>query len=334
MSFQNQTFFVTGGTGFVGAAVIRCLSARGAQVRALVRPGSNRRNLYRLDATLIEGDLHDTEALTRAMKDCAGVFHVAADYRLWVPDPAAMMAANVQGTKNIMEAAQAAGVGRIVYTSSVAVLGAKEDGTDSNEETPSTLSDMIGAYKQSKFLAEEAVRKMVAECGLPAVIVNPSTPIGPGDVRPTPTGRIIVEAIEGKMPAYVDTGLNIAHVDDVALGHILAYEKGQIGERYILGGENMYLGDMLRLIAKLSGTRPPWGQIPRRLIYPLALAAEAVACVTGREPFVTINGLRMAKKKMFFSSDRARRELGYNPRSAEVALEDAILWFRSNGYLS
>ncbi|MBM3572625.1 MAG: NAD-dependent epimerase/dehydratase family protein, partial [Alphaproteobacteria bacterium] len=232
---------VTGATGFVGSAVARALLAAGHRVRALARPGSDRGNLDGLAIELYEGRLEDRESLERAVAGATALFHVAADYRLWVPDPDAMLATNVAGTRALMEVAQAAGVRRIVYTSSVAALGLHADGRPADETTPSSLADMVGPYKRSKFLAEEAVRALVRERGLPAVIVNPSTPIGPRDIKPTPTGRVVLEAARGNMPAYVDTGLNLVHVDDVAAGHLLAFDHGRVGERYILGGENVTL---------------------------------------------------------------------------------------------
>jgi dihydroflavonol-4-reductase len=330
--YSQHHVFVTGGSGFVGSAVVRALLAAGATVKALVRPDGDRRNLDGLPVELCTGRLEQPQSYAAALAGCTGLFHVAADYRIWVPDPQAMHRANVDGTRDLMRAAQAAGVRRIVYTSSVAVLGIAADGSPGNETTPVALGDMVGPYKRSKFLAELEVRKLVAEAGLPAVIVNPSTPIGPRDVKPTPTGRVIVEAASGRMPAYVDTGLNVVHVDDCAAGHLRAFEQGRIGERYILGGEDLSLAAMLNTIADLTGRHRPWVRLPRAAIYPLAVGAEAVARLTGREPFVTLDGLRMARKKMFFSSAKAIRELGYSARPAREALQDAIAWFRSAGY--
>jgi dihydroflavonol-4-reductase len=252
---------------------------------------------------------------------------VAADYRLWVHDPALMRAINVQGTRNLMEEAATAGVSRIVYTSSVATLGILA-GKIADETTPADQADMIGPYKHSKYLAERDVLRMVADEGLPAIIVNPSTPIGPGDIKPTPTGRIIVEALAGRMPVYVNTGLNIVHVDDVAAGHLLAFEKGAIGERYILGGDNMTLCEILSEIAATTGQRPPYARIPVGAAFAVALVAEGWSRLADREPFVTLDSVRMARKTMFFSSEKAVRELGYAPREARQALNDAIEWFR------
>jgi len=328
-----MTDLVTGATGFVGAAVARCLLAHGRRVRVLVRPASDRRNVDGLDVEVVEGDLTDRQSLSAAVDGCDGVFHVAADYRLWAPDPAPMFAANVDGSRTVIRAAMDAGVRRIVYTSSVAVLGIHKDGTPANEDSPVAFGDMIGPYKQSKFRAEEAVRDLIDEAGAPVVIVNPSTPIGPGDVKPTPTGRMIVEAATGRMPAFVDTGLNVVHVDDVAEGHWLAFEKGAVGERYVLGGEDMALADILAEIARLTGRRPPAVRLPHDLIVPVAWIAESWARIAGGEPFVTLDGIRMARKRMYFSSDKARKALGYAPRPAGEALADAVTWFRDNGYL-
>lgn len=331
-----MTILVTGATGFVGAAVARALLARGQAVRALARPGSDRRNLAGLDLEVAEGDLLDPPSLARAARGCTGLFHVAADYRLWVRDPAAMFQANVDGSLAVLRAAAEAGAARLVYTSSVAVLGIPKGGGAGNEDTPVTYGDMIGVYKQSKFRAEEAVRAAVAAEGLPVVIVNPSTPIGPRDIKPTPTGRMIVEAASGRMPAYVDTGLNIAHVDDVAAGHLLAFDRGRVGERYVLGGQDMGLKDILAEVALAVGRPPPKVKLPRGPLFPLAWAAEAVARLSGGdgEPFVTVDGLRMAAKRMYFSSAKAERDLGYTHRLGAEAIRDAVAWFRDNGYLS
>jgi dihydroflavonol-4-reductase len=329
-----MTTLVTGATGFLGSAVARKLIEAGHKVRLLARAGSDRRNLAGLDAEQVEGSLDDHQSLKAAVRGCTALFHVAADYRLWVPDPAAMYRTNVDGTRALMLAAHEAGVARIVHTSSVATLGLLPDGTSADEFTPVSIADMIGPYKRSKFLSEEVVRELVRDHGLPAVIVNPSTPIGPRDVKPTPTGRTIVEAASGKVPAFVDTGLNWAHVDDVAAGHLLAFEKGRIGERYILGGENLTLQQALTMIAGLVGRKPPTVKLPIGLILPIAHAAEAVARITGKEPFVTVDGVKLSRKKMFFSIARARAELGYAPRPALDGFRDAIAWFRANGYLN
>ncbi|MGH6994679.1 MAG: hopanoid-associated sugar epimerase, partial [Stellaceae bacterium] len=277
------------------------------------------------------GSLTEPRSLAAAIEGCDALYHVAADYRLWVRNPAEMYACNVDGTRSLMEAALAARVGRIVYTSSVATLGWRADGAAADETTPSALADMVGHYKRSKFLAEAAVRDLISTRALPAVIVNPSTPIGPRDVKPTPTGRIIVEAASGRMPAYVDTGLNLVHVDDVARGHLLAEDGGRVGERYILGGENLTLGDILRLIAGIVGRKPPKIEVPAALVWPVAVIEEALGWLIGREPFATREGLRMSRHKMFFSSAKAERELGYRARPAREGLADAVAWFRQAG---
>lgn len=331
---KGSANLVTGASGFVGAAVVRKLLDAGETVRVLMRPGSDRRNIDGLDVEVVEGDLLASETLAPAVKGCRALYHVAADYRIWTRDPAAMFRANVDGSAAIVRAAAEAGAERIVYTSSVAVLGIPPGGVG-DEDTPVTYADMIGPYKQSKFRAEERIRELTAKEGWPVVIVNPSTPIGPRDVKPTPTGRIVVDAANGKMPVYVDTGLNVAHVDDVAEGHLLAFAKGRIGERYVLGGENMGLSDILGVIADLTGGRPPLFRVPTGLIMPIAHVSEAWCRMTGgAEPMVAPDSVRMAKKKMFFRWDKAARELGYAPRPARDALADAVAWFRANGYIS
>ncbi len=327
-----MTILVTGASGFVGSAVARALLGEGREVRVLVRPASDRRNLEGLDAEIVSGDLREPDTLAAACRGCRGLFHVAADYRLWTPHPQRMFEANVEGTRNVLLAAEEAGIERIVYTSSVATLGLPGDASPGDEETPVAYRDMIGPYKQSKFRAEEAVRELIARRGLAVVIVNPSTPVGPRDVKPTPTGRMIVEAASGRMPAYVDTGLNIVHVDDVAAGHLAAFREGRVGERYVLGGHDMSLREILTEIADIAGRPAPRFRLPHGLILPLAHVAEAWARLSGNEPFATVDGVRMARKRMFFSSDKARRELDYRPRPARRALEDAVAWFSDNGY--
>ncbi|HET6520464.1 MAG TPA: hopanoid-associated sugar epimerase [Geminicoccaceae bacterium] len=330
-----MTALVTGATGFVGSAVARRLLQAGEAVRVLVRPTSDRRNLADLPgrAEVAVGDLGDRGSLERALRGCRVLYHVAADYRLWARRPDELYATNVDGTRALLLAAGAAGVERIVYTSSVATLGVPGDGRPGDEGSPVALADMIGHYKRSKFLAEEEVRRLVREHGLPVVIVNPSAPIGPRDVRPTPTGRLVVEAARGRIPAVVDTGLNVVHVDDVALGHLLAFERGRVGERYVLGGHDVMLADLVGRIAAIAGRRPPRFRLPHGAVLPVAYAAEAVARLTGREPLATVDGVRMARKRMFFTSARAERELGYRARPAEEALRDAVAWFGANGYL-
>lgn len=325
---------ITGASGFVGSAVARRLVAGGHRVRALVRPGSDRRNLADMPVEVAIGDLTDRASLARALKGCTALFHVAADYRLWTREPEAMFAANVSGTRNLMREALRAGVERVVYTSSVATLGLSGDGRSADEETPTSLRDMVGPYKRSKFLAEHAVRQLAAEEGLPAVIVNPSTPIGPRDVRPTPTGRVILDAVRGRMPAYVDTGLNLVHVDDVAEGHWLAFEKGRVGERYVLGGENRTLCEILAELADLTGRRAPRICLPHGFVLPLAHASELWTLLTGgKEPRIIADGVRMARKHMFFSSAKAERELSYRARPSRHGLFDAVEWFREHAYV-
>jgi dihydroflavonol-4-reductase len=322
--------FVTGGTGFVGAAVVRQLLAKGHEVRALARPNGDRRNLDSLDVEIIEGSLADRSALARGLIGTDNVFHIAADYRLWVADPAVLYTANVAGTHNLLLEAADAGTGRIVYTSSVATLGINADGTPGDESTTVSIDDMIGHYKRSKFLAEELVWQFINGSKLPITIVNPSTPIGPRDIKPTPTGRMIRDAALGKMPAYVDTGLNLVHVDDVARGHLLAMEHGKIGERYILGGHDLSLKAILHKIAAITGRRPPLVKLPRAAIFPIAYLSEAWARATsGPEPQATVDGLKMSRKRMYFSSAKAVRDLRYSYRSVDEALADAVSWFLS-----
>jgi dihydroflavonol-4-reductase len=331
---KSAQILITGATGLVGSAVANKLVAEGFPVRALVRPGSPRFHLDGLDLEYVAGDIRDPQSVRQAMVGVRYVFHVAADYRLWARDPNEIFAANVEGTRVVMTEAKAAGVERVVYTSSVATLALRHDGSPADETVPLAAEDGIGAYKRSKIAAERLVEAMVAEDSLPAVIVNPSTPIGPRDVKPTPTGRIIVEAARGRMPGFLDTGLNLVHVDDVAEGHLAALKSGTVGERYILGGENVLLADMLAEIAAMVGRRPPRWRVPRAVAIPMAYAAEAAAHITGRAPFTTLNGVRMADHRMFFTAAKAKRELGFRPRPYRQALEDSIRWFSDAGYLN
>lgn len=326
----GDAVLVTGASGFVGAAVTAALRRAGCRVRVLVRDSSPRTNIDPADAVFV-GDMRNRASVAAAMRGARYLFHAAADYRLWAPSPADILAANVEGTRIVMEEALRAGVERIVYTSSVATFDLRDGGIA--DETRSLPADAaVGAYKRSKVMAEDLVVAM-ARNGLPAVIVNPSTPIGPRDVRPTPTGRIIVEAASGRMPAFIDTGLNFAHVDDVALGHLAALRMGRIGERYILGGENVTLRQVLTEIAWIVGRRPPLMKLPRTALYPIAYGAEMVARFTGREPFATIDGLRMARYRMHFDDTKARRELGYASRPYRDGLVEAIDWFSRAGYM-
>jgi dihydroflavonol-4-reductase len=327
------TTLLTGATGFVGSAVARTLLARGHELRLLSRATSDRTNIADLEAEVVIGDLTDAASLKRAAQGCRYVFHVAADYRIWVPDPNEMLRANVEGALAMARAAAEAGAERIVHCSSVAALGLIGDGTLSDENTPAKESDFVGIYKRSKYLAEQALRQAMARENLPVVIVNPAAPVGPRDIKPTPTGKMIRDAAAGKVPAFIDTGLNIVHVDDVAEGHALALERGRIGERYILGGENMLLKDVLALVANVAGRRPPSIQLPEAVVWPAAAVMEWFARLTHIPPMMTRDHLKMARKKMFFSSAKAIAELGYSPRPVRLAVEDAVAWFKSHGML-
>ncbi|MFA9461105.1 hopanoid-associated sugar epimerase [Thiohalorhabdus methylotrophus] len=331
-----MTTLVTGGTGFIGSALVRELLAAGHEVRVLVRGSGNRtpETLSGLPVELVYGDLTDADSLTRALEGCRTLFHAAADYRLWVPDPEPMYRTNVEGTRTLMRAALRTGVERVVYTSSVATLDVDTDGRPGDERRSAPEADQIGPYKRSKSLAEAEVLRMVRAEGLPAVVVNPSTPVGPRDIRPTPTGRMILDAASGRMPAYVETGLNLVHVEDVAAGHLAALRNGRIGERYILGGENLTLRELLARVAALVGGPPPRVRLPRRLVLPVAHAAEAWAGLTGREPLATVTGVKLAGKRMFFSSAKAERDLGYRARPVGEALLEALQWFRAEGRLN
>jgi len=328
---NRDLVLVTGASGFVGSAVANTARAAGYRVRVLVRASSPRSNIAPDDEVAI-GDLRDRASLVPALRDVRYLIHVAADYRLWAPTPQEIIDTNLEGTRHLMEEALRAGVERIVYTSSVATI-ALQDNSPADESMPLLESKAIGAYKKSKVVAERLVEGMIERQSLPAVIVNPSTPIGPRDVKPTPTGRIIVEAARGRMPAFVDTGLNLVHVDDVAAGHLAALRHGKIGERYILGGENVFLRDMLGEIARISGRRPPRIRLPIAPLMPLALGAEFAARWIGKEPFLTRDGLRMARYHMFFSDAKARRELGYSSRPYQEGIADAITWFKTAGYV-
>lgn len=329
---MGERVLVTGVSGFVGSAVARALARRGAEVRGIARSSSLRTNLENFPGELVEGDLRDADAVVRAMRGVQLLFHVAADYRLWAPDPEEIVRNNEAITRSVMEAALTARVERIVYTSSVATLKPANRGP-ADETSVATPAEAIGEYKRSKVVAERLVETMISERALPAVIVQPSTPIGPRDAKPTPTGRIIVEAANGKMPAFLDVGLNLVHVDDVAEGHLLAMDKGRVGERYILGGEDVMLGTMLAEIAEIVARRPPKLRIARAPLIPLAWINEQIARATGNTPFLTLDSLRMAKHRMFFSSAKAQAELGYSARPYREALVDAIGWFRAAGMI-
>lgn len=324
---------VTGASGFVGSAVVKALVAAGYSVRVFLRRTSPRINLANLDVEIAEGDMCDAVSVAQAVAGTKFLFHLAADYRLWTRRPEELIQTNREGTRNVMKAALGAGLERVVYTSSVATLALPVCGSPADETMRHTETTAIGAYKRSKVAAERVVEEMIANERLPAVIVHPSTPIGPRDVKPTPTGRIIVETASGHVPGYVDSGLNLVHVDDVAEGHIAALRRGKTGEHYILGGQNVPLATMLSEIACLSDRTPPRVRLPRPLLYPFALVSEAAAHITGREPFLTVDGLRMSKHRMFFSSAKAERDLGYRARPYGEALAEAVSWFREHGYV-
>jgi len=326
------TVLLTGASGFIGSAVARTLVEEGFVVRVLVRHGSRRDHLNALGVEIVEGSIGAAASVKAAIASRRYLVHVAADYRLWARDPREIFAANVEGTRVVMEAARKAGVERVVYTSSVATVQPRPDGTPADEAAFMPEGAASGAYQRSKIMAERLVRDMTAN-GLPSVIVNPATVIGPNDVRPTPTGRIIIAAATGRIPAFVDTGLNLVHVDDVARGHVAALRRGRIGERYILGGDNVRFARMLADIAALAGRRPPRLRISWYAALPVAYVAEAASRVTGREPLATLEGVRHARDCMFFSTAKAEQELGIRARPYQEALADALAWFRNAGYL-
>jgi len=321
--------FVTGATGFIGSHVVRQLLQRGDRVRILARNSSRKSNIEAFGCEIAIGDLKDPNSLLRCVQGCRFCYHVAADYRLWAKNPQDIYDNNVGGTRNLLSACCEAGVEKVVYTSSVGAIGFRKDGLPANEDTPVKLDDMIGHYKRSKFMAEQGALEFAAS-GLPVTIVNPTTPIGTGDIKPTPTGKIILESIKGHMPAYVETGLNLVGVEDVARGHLLAEAKGRVGERYILGGENWSLEEILEAVAEICGRRTPRVRIP----WTLALVAGYVenfliGTILRREPFIPLEGVRMSRYKMYISSEKARMELGYNPAPVEKALREAVDYFRN-----
>jgi dihydroflavonol-4-reductase len=322
---------VTGGTGFVGANLVRELLADGRSVRVLARKGSDRRALEGCAVEIAEGDLLDADSLRAAVKGARRVYHVAADYRLWARDPRELYRANVDGTRHVLTAAADAGAERIVYTSTVGALGIPKDGRPGDETSPVGLEDMVGPYKASKFLAERIADELAAR-GAPIVIVNPSTPIGPWDVKPTPTGQMVVDFLKGKMVGSVDTGLNVVHVSDVARGHILAADRGRVGQKYILGHRNLPLIDIFRALAAITGVRAPRFQVPYGVAWLAALCMEGAARVTGGTPQVPLTAVRMARKRMYFSAEKAVRELGLPQTPVEDALRDAVTWFVERGY--
>ncbi len=328
-----DTAFITGVSGFVGAAVARTLLRQGLKVRGLVRATSNRAGIDALDIELVQGDLLDGAAIARGVAGCRYVFHVAADYRIWAPEPGEMYRSNVDGTEHVLRAAAKAGAERIVYCSSVAAIKAPRDRTPSDESSEyAHAGEVIGPYKKSKYLADVLARRLARDEGLPVVVVNPATPVGPGDARPTPTGKIVVDFLGGRMPAYVDTGLCVVHVDDVAHGHWLAATQGRIGERYVLGGENMTFKQMLDLLAAASGLRAPRVALPYSLVFAFGALDSAWARLRGTEPTAPLDAIRMASHYMWFSSGKAQRELGYSPRPAAHAVQDAVAWYTAHGY--
>lgn len=330
---DSATVLVTGATGFVGSRVTRRLVERGEAVRCLARSTSVLRNLAGLPLEIVHGDLNDPPSLDAAVAGCRVVYHVAADYRLWSRDPRELYRTNVEGTRSLLLAAGRGGCERVVYCSTVGALGIPEDGSPGTETTPVTLAQMVGHYKRSKFLAEEEARR-AAERGVPVVIVNPSTPVGPGDIRPTDTGRMITRFLSGRMPAYVDTGLNLVDVDDVAEGHILAAERGRVGERYILGHRNMTLREILETLAGLTGLPAPRVRIPNGLALVVAWIDQVVnGALRRREPGIPVEGVLMARKRMYFDAGKAVRELGLPQTPVEEALERAVRWFREHGYV-
>jgi dihydroflavonol-4-reductase len=324
---------VTGATGFLGSHVARALAERGENVRVLVRPSSDLRALEGLEAERFAGDLRDRASLDRALVGIQSVYHVAADYRLWARDPREIYESNVTGTQNLLDAARRAAIEKFVYTSTVATIAVPRPGGLPNEETQSSLDEMIGHYKRSKFEAEQSALR-AAETGLPVVIVNPTTPVGPGDWKPTPTGKIILDFLNGRMPGYVDTGLNFVPVEDCARGHLLAAERGRVGERYILGGRNLTLKQMLEMLAAASGRPAPRWKFPYALAYAAGCVDTGVSRLLGREPQIPLEGVRMARHKMFVDASKAGRELGFAPGPIEVALERAVAWYESNGYVA
>jgi dihydroflavonol-4-reductase len=322
---------VTGATGFIGGAVVRALVKSGLAVRVLARAGADLQNIQNLAVERIEGDLRDPASLRRSLAGCRQLYHVAAHYALWAKDPSIFYDINVTGTKNLLEAARDVGVERIVYCSTIGAIGLPPGGGLGTEETPVSLEQMAGHYKRSKYLAEQEVLKL-ARAGLPVVIVNPSAPVGAGDVKPTPTGQIIVDFMKGRMPAYIETGMNIVDVDDVAAGHLLAMERGRIGERYILGNKNLMLREVFEIMSRLTGIKAPSIKLPRLAILPLAYANQWIANLTGHPPRVPLEGVKMAKYKMHYDCSKAIRELGIPLTPPEVALEKAVRWFRDHGY--
>lgn len=330
-----MTVLITGATGLIGSRLVKILAEDGFSIKALVRDENRAQKLIPESVEFICGDLNDERALEEALRDCKYLFHLAADYRLWVPDPQVMTRTNVEGTRLLMQKALEAGVERVVYTSSVCVLGCNADGSPADEDASSTVADMISPYKKSKFQAEKVVMEMISEQGLPAVIVNPSTPVGPGDSRPTPTGTMILNAARDGGLFYADTGLNVAHVDDIALGHLLALKNGKIGRRYILGGDNLSLKELFAMTAHVAGKPGPKFKVPQAIMYLAGFTGEMLARLgLIKNPVATMDSVRMASKQMYYTSDRAEKELGYTHRPAMEAVQDAVSWFKSRNMLS
>jgi dihydroflavonol-4-reductase len=322
---------VTGATGFVGGAVVRALVNRGIDVRVLARAGADLQNIQNLPVERVEGDLRDQASLRTSLTGCRQLYHVAAHYALWAKDPSIFYDINVTGTKNLLEAARDVGTERIVYCSTIGAIDLPPGGGLGTEETPVSLEQMAGHYKRSKYLAEQEVLKL-AKAGLPVVIVNPSAPVGAGDVKPTPTGQVIVDFMKGRMPAYIETGMNIVDVDDVAVGHLLAMEKGRIGERYILGNKNLMLREVFEILSRLTGIKAPTIKLPRLAILPLAYLNHRISNFTGQPPRIPLEGVKMAKYKMHYDCGKAIKELGIPQTPPEEALEKAVRWFRNHGY--
>jgi len=324
--------FLTGGTGFVGASLTRLLVKQGLKVKALARKGSDRRNFEGVDVEIVEGGLLDKDAIAAGVKGCRYAFHVAADYRIWIPNPADMYAANVEGTENVLRSAAKAGVERIVHCSSVAAVKVPDDKMPVDETSEyGSLDEIVGHYKKSKYLADVLALKLGKE-GLPVVVVNPAAPIGPYDIKPTPTGKMVVDFLNGRIPSYIDTGLNIVHVEDVAMGHWLAAQKGRVGQRYILGGDNLTLKQVLDLLAEVSGLPGPKFKTPYAIAYAFGAVDTAIAVLRGTVPMAPLDAIKMAKHYMWFSSAKAKTELGFAPRPAKDALKDAVAWYLANGY--
>lgn len=325
--------FLTGGTGFVGASLARLLLKQGLKVKALARKGSDRRNLDGLDVEIVEGGLLDKDAIENGVRGCRYAFHVAADYRIWIPNPDSMYEANVAGTEIVLRAAAKAGAERIVHCSSVAAVKVPDDQTAVDETSEyAGLDEIVGHYKKSKYLADVLALKLGKE-GMPVVVVNPAAPIGPYDIKPTPTGKLVVDFLNGRIPSYIDTGLNIVHVEDVALGHWYAAQKGRVGQRYILGGENLTLKEVLDLLAEVSGRPGPKFKTPYAIAVAFSAVDTALAIVRGTTPLAPLDAVKMAKHYMWFKSDKAKKELGFAPRAAKIALKDAVEWYVANGYI-